>query len=49
MIIEEQRPIHAYNECTEAVADGCRYEAYGQWREGVDFGQAKQCWECGLS
>jgi len=49
MIIEEQRPIHAYNECTEAVADGCGYDAYRQWREGVDFGQAKQCWECGLS
>jgi hypothetical protein len=41
MIIEEQRPIHIYNEYIEVVADRCRYEAYRQWREGVDFGQAK--------
>jgi len=48
-MIEEQRPLHTYSECTEAVADGCGYNAYQQWRSGVDFGQAKQCWECGLS
>jgi hypothetical protein len=28
IIIEEQRPIHTYNEYIEVVVDGCGYEAY---------------------
>ena len=44
---EEQGQLHAYSECTEARADGCEYTAYQRWREGISFGQAKHCWECG--
>jgi hypothetical protein len=40
---------HEYSDCIEARANGCGFEAYKQWREEVDFGQAKHCWECGLS
>ncbi len=43
------RELHSYNDCGDAAADGCGFGAYQQWREGVDFGQAKHCWECGLS
>jgi len=46
---EEQGQLHAYSECTKAQADGCEFAAYKQWREGINFGQAKHCWECGLS
>jgi superfamily II DNA helicase RecQ len=41
--------LHAYTECLHAEEKGCGFEAYKQWREGVSFGQAKHCWECGLS
>jgi len=41
--------LHAYTECLHAEAKGCGFKAYQQWREGVSFGQAKHCWECGLS
>jgi superfamily II DNA helicase RecQ len=40
--------LHEYSDCIEAVADGCEFTAYQQWRSGVDFGQARHCWECGL-
>jgi len=41
--------LHEYTECLYAKADKCRFEAYKQWRKRVSFGQAKHCWECGLS
>ena len=41
--------LHAHAECLDADTDGCGFEAYKQWREGISFGQAKHCWECGLS
>jgi hypothetical protein len=41
--------LHTYDDCMDAEMDKCGYIAYQQWREGVDFGQAKHCWECGLS
>lgn len=40
---------HEYSDCMDAEAKGCGFVAYKQWRKGVDFGQAKHCWECGLS
>jgi hypothetical protein len=39
---------HAYNDCFEAEADGCRFVAYEQWRERLDLGQLQHCWKCGL-
>jgi hypothetical protein len=44
-----QGQLHTYSECLDAEEDGCGFTAYQQWREGIDFGQAKHCWECGLS
>ena len=41
--------LHEYKECLDAEADGCGFKAYQQWRKRVSFGQAKHCWECGLS
>ena len=41
--------LHEYIECSYAEADGCGFDAYLEWRGGVSFGQAKHCWECGLS
>jgi len=41
--------LHAYSKCTKAKAEQCEFAAYQQWRKGIDFGQAKHCWECGLS
>jgi hypothetical protein len=38
-----------FGECFDAEADRCGYEAYQQWREVDDFGQAKHCWDWGLS
>jgi superfamily II DNA or RNA helicase len=41
--------LHEYAECLDAKAEGCGFSAYQRWRKGVSFGQAKHCWECGLS
>lgn len=41
--------MHEYSTCALAQANGCGYVAYQQWRLGVDFGDGKHCWECGLS
>lgn len=41
--------LHEYNDCLEAEANQCGFVAYEQWRPKVDFGQAKHCYECGLS
>ena len=41
--------LHMYQECSYAKDDNCGYIAYKQWREKISFGQAQQCWECGLS
>jgi superfamily II DNA helicase RecQ len=41
--------LHTYSNCHKAEADGCGFSKYEQWREGVNFGQAKHCWHCGLS
>ena len=41
--------LHAYDDCFNAEADGCGFIAYERWRDSIDFGQAKHCWECGLS
>jgi len=46
---EEQGQLHRYSDCTEAKADGCGFAVYKQWRSGIDFGEAKHCWKCGLS
>jgi len=40
---------HDYFDCTLAAASGCGKERYQAWREKVDFGKSKHCWECGLS
>jgi hypothetical protein len=40
---------HTYDDCMEAEMDRCGFIAYEQWRERIDFGQAKHCWQCGLS
>lgn len=40
---------HDYFDCLLAVASGCGNEKYQAWREKVDFGKSKHCWECGLS
>jgi superfamily II DNA helicase RecQ len=44
-----QGQLHTYRECLDAEAEGCGFAAYQQWREGIEFRQAKHCWECGLS
>jgi superfamily II DNA helicase RecQ len=49
MIEGEKGKSHEYSDCIEAEANRCGFVLYEQWREGVDFGQAKHCWECGLS
>ena len=41
--------VHPYNECPSAMEDNCELGRYKQWREKVNFGLAKHCWECGLS
>jgi RecQ zinc-binding len=41
--------LHTYSNCRKAEAEGCGFDKYEQWREGVNFGQAKHCWQCGLS
>jgi hypothetical protein len=46
---EESGLLHIYSNCCKAEADGCRFDKYKQWREGVNFRQAKHCWQCGLS
>jgi hypothetical protein len=39
---------HEYDDCLNAKESGYGFVAYQKWREGIDFGQAKHCWECGL-
>lgn len=45
---EEDKP-HAYKGCAKAEALGCGIKKYEAWREGIDLGQQKHCWKCGLS
>ena len=40
---------HTHSNCVDAKEVGCSIKLYEKWREGVDFGQCKHCWECGLS
>jgi superfamily II DNA helicase RecQ len=40
---------HTHLNCIDAKEVGCSVNSYKKWREGVDFGQSKHCWECGLS
>jgi ATP-dependent DNA helicase RecQ len=49
MIEGEAGKSHEYSNCIDAEADRCGFALYKQWRSGVSFGQAKHCWECGLS
>jgi superfamily II DNA helicase RecQ len=44
-----QGKLHTYSECLDARANNSGFAAYQQWRLGINFGQAKHCWECGLS
>ena len=41
--------LHAYRDCRAAQDEQCGVGQYHQWREDISFGQAKHCWECGLS
>ena len=48
-LMMKREQLHAYSKCGAAQADQCGYAAYQQWREEVDFGQARHCWSYRLS